>query len=163
MSSSYLALALQSLESLLYSSYSEATQIQRATQADAMNFLDQIGDGNLTTPYILIVVSPMTNGEMGSDAARDLAMTLNVWYIRNGALTTAEKATYSRIEDWAADKARDLTASLYAWCSQSNGPFWVGEPMPDISAVNDVNAFFLGKELDFYAFVVAAEFECSAL
>ena len=146
MASSKWTLALQALETSLHSTYSEVTQVQRATQADALNFLDQIKNGLVTVPYVLLVAGATEQAEKGSDVSYDLKGVVNVYYIRAYGLTSAEQATWTRIEDWAADKAANMNALVYAWSTVANGPFWVGEPHSDISTDNQANQFLFDKQ-----------------
>lgn len=165
MSTSAIITAIQAAETLLGTTYSEITEIEREGQADKINFLDALDEPTVPVvmPYGLLTYGEIENGEMGSDAVRDFAGVLNFWYIRDRVFSASEIAAgYKRFDDWGGDKARDIAAILNAWPAQSGGPFWVGEPLADFSAKNQLNTLFNDKGLDFYAVLVAVSFEVAS-
>ena len=155
-------LALQALETLLHTTCSECQTIERKNQADVLNFLDTVSKNVVTRPYMILIQSQATKGTMGSDAARDFAGQVGIYYVRASKLDSGEKATYKRIEDWGADKADAIATAVVGWSRVSNGPFWVDEPTFDISAGNPANVYFLDKKLPFWALCLSVEFEVSS-
>lgn len=142
--------ALQELETLLFTTLDPApTKVYRRTQLDALTLLDEIQKGRVELPIVVLVVGRSDADPKINDAAADLRLSVDLYYIRPRALKPAEKtAGYSRIEDWGDDFVLQMRTILFSnWTT----PVTVDEPYCDVTSANPVNTELFARFPQWYA------------
>ena len=158
MASSTLTTTLQTLESALSAQFTDAV-IKRQSQADMENWLDRIIKGKLTPPWAVLVVGDAIPDTELSDCCAELRVTVTFMYIRDQALSAAEKtAGYSRIEDWGIDTAVALRNTLWTFV----GPLDRIEPTSNGAGSNAVASLNNNRQLPFYGVLASVEMVVAA-